>query len=476
MYRPEATSAPIVNYTLWPFQKEGVSKNLEFMRSGTDAKPVAGISVYPTGTGKSLIISRIVAKLGQPVLVLQPSKELLEQNYEKYTEYGGIASIYSASVGKKNASEFTFATPKSLVGKGELFRRILKVRYVIIDECHKDLPPEEYGVVTKFLSELKPIAILGLTATPVRLGESIYGPILNFITRTTPRIFTKVIDVVQIKDICKEYWKKIDYKEYDFDERLLKLNKAGTEFTDESVIEAVRANNVNNTIYMDACDLILKQGHRSGMLFLDSVDTCEKMNEYFVRQGIKSAVVSSKTAKGVRSDYVKDFKKFDLNLLLNYGTLTTGFDHKHISFLGFGRPSNSFSLIYQMGGRLVRRSDQVETGLLIDYCNNIKRHGRFEDITFEEIEGYGWGMFSGDILKSGRGLKMAPITKAEIIKKAMNDIKNKTYEYMDFGEYRGVHINDVPTDYLEEVYVLNMDNGNMSAFCSAIEKELERRI
>ena len=39
-----------------------------------------------TGAGKSHIIAEIVNKVGEPTLVLQPTKEILEQNLEKLKE------------------------------------------------------------------------------------------------------------------------------------------------------------------------------------------------------------------------------------------------------------------------------------------------------------------------------------------------------------------------------------------------------
>ena len=243
LFSQNRTSPP-----LWEFQDIGVKSIMEYVNAETDKELRAGIAVFPTGTGKSLIIAHLAKRLGRPILILQPSKELLEQNYEKFIDYGGFGSVYSASVGTKHASSCTFATPGSIKGKGGLFRRILGVETVIIDECHKDLPPDALGMVSQFLQELKPKVIVGLTATPIRLSQSPLGPILNFITRTNPKIFHDVIHVVQIKDICEKYWKKINYKLYDFDEGRLRLKSTGQEYTDESIKDALKYNNVNNNI------------------------------------------------------------------------------------------------------------------------------------------------------------------------------------------------------------------------------------
>ena len=57
------------------------------------------LMVLPTGAGKSLIIADIAARLNEPLLVFQPNKEILEQNFAKLQTYGIFdAGCYSASV------------------------------------------------------------------------------------------------------------------------------------------------------------------------------------------------------------------------------------------------------------------------------------------------------------------------------------------------------------------------------------------
>ena len=62
-----------------------------------------GLLILPTGAGKSLVIADIASKLDGPLLILNPQKEILEQNFAKLQSYGcWDASIYSASVGYKD--------------------------------------------------------------------------------------------------------------------------------------------------------------------------------------------------------------------------------------------------------------------------------------------------------------------------------------------------------------------------------------
>jgi len=94
-----------------------------------------GVLVCPSGSGKSLVIAEICHKLDEPVLILQPSREILLQNYEKLLSYGITdVGIYSASAGEKTIGKYTFCTIGSIYKKPELFKQF---KYCCIDECFK---------------------------------------------------------------------------------------------------------------------------------------------------------------------------------------------------------------------------------------------------------------------------------------------------------------------------------------------------
>lgn len=447
-------SEPIKKLKPWPFQEVAIDSIIEY-RNSYKGKTLSGIIVAPTGAGKSLIIAHSVYKLAEPTLILQPSKELLEQNYEKYVNHGGIASIYSASAGHKNATSCTFATPGSVVGKGDLFRRILKIKILFIDECHfkvkteKDKGKEdELGQVMAFIQDLQPEVIIGLTATPVRLSTSSMGPTINLITRTRHKLFHDFIHITQIQDVYDKYWKNLSYKEFDFDESLLRLNSTGTEFDEQSIKISIAHNNVNRSMCVEVLDLINGKGLKSILMFMDSVENGKRMAEWLVSKGIKAVCIDGKTPKKQRTDQVNDFKALKIQVLINYGTFTTGFDHPGLECVMMGRPTNSFAMLYQIIGRLVRIHPDIDTGLFVDFCNNIKRIGKINNITFEKIEGYGYGMFNGDRLMTGRPLNMKPLTKYDLKIRAIEASKTPYDGTVHFGKYKGQKVAELPLFYL----------------------------
>ena len=86
-------------YSLRPYQQEAVDKTIQFFK----AKKEPAVIVLPTGAGKSLVIAELAKLAKGRVLVLAHVKELVEQNYLKYSSYGLEAGIYSAGLNKKES-------------------------------------------------------------------------------------------------------------------------------------------------------------------------------------------------------------------------------------------------------------------------------------------------------------------------------------------------------------------------------------
>jgi len=259
------------------YQKTAIDKCLEFFAKGTDGgRPIV---VAPTGAGKSILIAHIAHKLAKDVLVLQPSKELLEQNYAKFKMYGGEASIYSASFGVKEIGDVTFATIGSVKDKVEDFAHI---KYIIIDECHL-VPPKKDSMFVKFLSQMNGVKVLGLTATAFRL-KSYQDPFsgvpfsqINLLTRERPRFFNAFLHITQIAELYEQkYLAPIRYIELTWDEGKLKVNTTGAEYTEKSVNEEIKRQMVYERIPQIVKQSIEK-GRKHRIVFVQTVDDAEEL-------------------------------------------------------------------------------------------------------------------------------------------------------------------------------------------------------
>lgn len=380
-------------YTLRDYQQQASDAAINFFKSKRERN---GILVLPTGAGKSLVIADIAHRLDGNVLVFQPSKEILEQNFDKLRCYGvEDCSIYSASFNSKEISRITFATIGSVKSHMEDFNHF---RYIIVDECHGVNPQ---GGMYKDFFDCAKRKILGLTATPYRLTSAQicldengrYDPtcepqnkcILKFLTRTRPRVFHDVIYQVEIQTLLQRgYLSKLNY--YDMTilpQEGLKRNTTGMDFDEKSLFDEFQRVNLQDHLV----NIVMRLQHpksgipRKGILvftkFLEesenlcrSIDDCE--------------MLSGETPKKERERIIRDFKSGKIKVLTNVGVLTTGFDYPELDTVVMARPTMSLAMYYQILGRAIRPHPSKEAGWIVDLCGNIKRFGKVEDLRLFE--------------------------------------------------------------------------------------------
>lgn len=94
------------------YQRKAINAALTYINGKSKKRPII---VEAVGAGKTVTIANIIIESNLKTIILQPNKELLQQNYEKYLDYGFTASIYCASLNKKELSDVVFATIGSIV-------------------------------------------------------------------------------------------------------------------------------------------------------------------------------------------------------------------------------------------------------------------------------------------------------------------------------------------------------------------------
>ena len=378
-------------YQLRDYQQQASDAAVRFFHD-TKSKKNA-VMVLPTGSGKSLVIADIAARLEGHTLIFQPSKEILEQNYRKLCSYGVMdCSVYSASMGRKDVARITFATIGSVKNHPELFRHF---QHIIIDECHLVNPKE--GMYRDFLSMLQ-CKVLGLTATPYRLTSSSFGAMLKFITRTRPCVFSEVIYQVQISTLLDMgYLAKVNY--YDlppvgWDTSRLAVNSTGRDYTDESVQREYKRVDLYDWLVQVVNRLLhnTKTGiRRKGILVFTRF---LKEAELLTRSIPGTAIVSGDTPKATREMILRQFKAGEIPVVANVGVLTTGFDYPELDTIVMARPTMSLALWYQIVGRAIRPHPDKEAGWIVDLCGNLKRFGEVKDLRLVDGGNGKWAVYN----------------------------------------------------------------------------------
>ena len=450
---------------LRPNQIEPVRKGVEYFKS---KKPHPSIIVAPTAFGKSIVIAKIAHELGEKLLVIQPSKELLEQNYTKFINLGGKASIYSASMNEKEIGEVTYATIGSIVNIAWKFKE-LGITKVIIDECDR-FPREPDGMLRRFLTAAKITHILGLTATPLKLQTNIdehFQPFSKLVMLTSKskkgNFFKDIIHVAQIKEMCDMgFWSPLQYESYDFATGDLVYNSTKADFTDDSIRKAYKQNDIAGKIIKRISEL---PDRKSILIAVPSIDEAKELS---TRLPSCEAVFSG-MPDAERNRIIDDFKNLRLRIVVQVTILSVGFDHPQLDCIITGRPTASLSWWYQFVGRVTRIHPDKENGLVIDFVGSVPKFGKVEDLYFE-YETPLWKLY-GEGTKLLTGIPLHEIGLHKQNQPSPHDVAAQgPVVKMTFGKYKDTEVRKIPVWYRKWM----LDNIKWNPFNKHIQQELLR--
>lgn len=449
-------------------QIEPVTVGVEFFKL---PKMAPSIIVAPTAFGKSIVIAHIAKGIGEKVLVLQPSKELLEQNYNKFIFFGGKASIYSASMGQKELGDITYATIGSIINIAHKFRE-MGVSKIIIDECDR-YPREKSGQLRRFVDGMKATHILGLTATPLKLQSNMgdtgpYSKLVMLTNRSSKGAFFKhILHVSQIQDIVKlGYWTPLIYQSYDFDTGALVFNSSGAEFTNDSIARAYENQNIEDKIVKKVREL---EDRKS---ILVAVPTIEQATKLAGRIPM-AAVVTGETPTQDRNRIIEEFRNQKIRVIVQVNVLTVGFDYPELDCLITARPTASISWWYQFVGRGTRIHEKKKDCLVVDFVGSVERFGKVEDLYYKEDEDGTWELY-GENKKKITGV---PIHEIGLhLEGGINLAEQRNEEgeiqkvYMTFGKYKNKPVASIPPYYRKWL----LDNITWNPYNQKIKEEIIR--
>lgn len=431
--------------TLRENQTEPINKAIQFF---TEKKPKPSLIVLPTAWGKSILTAFVAKNSNDKMIVLQPSKELLEQNYLKYCSLCGDfalnAGIYSASFGRKDIAHITYATIGSIKSLGAKFKSLWFTK-MLIDEAHL-YPREADSMLGRFLKESGITHVLGITATPVKLqtnrdkdGQNFSKLVMLTSRSKKGNFFKDIIHVGQVAEMVRlGFWSPLQYETAGFDSSLLVFNSSKSEYTEESVQRAYDANGGSEQI-VQALDRHSDRRHI--LVFVPSVEDAITLSKKYPN----SAVIYGEMDKTERSQVITRFKAGEIRVIFNVRVLSTGFDYTGIDCIVLGVSTASIALYYQIIGRATRIDPEKTDALIVDLGGNVERFGRVEDITFEQ--GKMWRMFgTGGRLLSGIPISdIGHYTREDT--RAIDARAEAPIEIMPFGKYKGNRIADIPLDY-----------------------------
>lgn len=368
-------------YELRPYQREAIAAVNESLNE-PGINPVISL---PTGSGKTVVISELAtlaARVGWRVLILSHVKELLVQTYDHIRKMNKPVTIglYSAGLDRRETdSQIIIAGIQSLYKNVE---KIGRRDIVFIDEAHlvSEKDKSRYQTTVAALRAMKPdVRFIGLTATPFRMRTGL-------ITTGEKALFNKIVYEKSVSALIDEgYLSPIMSRVVKKEVETQGLHIKAGEFVEKEVEELVNKEEMIAAACEEIVDKAIEFDRKKVLIFTSSVKHAEnvqkKIEEY---SGEQCEIVVGETDSEDRESALRRFKHGSLRYVVNVNVLTTGFDNPRIDLVAIIRPTASPGLYYQMAGRGLRKAAGKEYCLLLDFGQNIKRHGPIDDLEVRE--------------------------------------------------------------------------------------------
>jgi len=343
---------------------------------------INAVVAMPTGSGKSHVIAELCRKIIEfdpyaHVLVLAHVKELLEQNAEKIRLHWPDAPVGMFCAGL-NSKEFAPITVASVQSVARRCPRLPYFEMIIVDEAHR-IPHGDEGLYHRVFRSLPDAKIVGLTATPYRLGG-------GMIHRGADALFHELVFEIETRQLVRDgFLAPIRPFAGSAEADLAGVHTRGGDFIPAEMAEAFD----EAALTRHAVDDVLAKAadRQSLMVFCCSIAHCDHVAGAFRAAGMESvAVITGKTPAAERAEIIARFRARQLRALINCDVLTTGFDAPNIDCIVLLRATKSPGLYVQIVGRGLRLCEGKKDCLLLDYGGNVERHGPIDEVTVRRVE------------------------------------------------------------------------------------------
>lgn len=391
----------------------------------------------PTGSGKTVTFLAYAKENHKRILVIVPSRNLLNQVYET-----ALLFYDKHQISRKGDDYYEMPAILHICIinsiKGDYLEEICRHNFdlTVIDEAHHS-QADSYRKFIKTRSihfKEKNMLILGVTATPDRADGQLLKDILY-----TCSFKIGIADLIEdgylsnIEGFCVKT--KIDINDVSCQKGDFNLRELYKKLCVES----------RNDMIID----ILKKefSERKTLIFCINIQHSQIINKLANSHGLHSAHIDGKTPKEQRSQILSAFRDGHIRVLCNCQLLTEGFDEPSIDGIILARPTRSRSLFSQMIGRGLRIFPGKQNCKIIDIVD-----------TNKYLIGFG-NIFSDE--------KFDPIESFKSIKDIKNHLEEERMKIMEYSIERTKLINDVEEkhipatesiyDYLKQNNIIHFD-------------------
>ena len=393
-------SPPCKRFRPRPYQEKAVREVISLYQGGA-RKMLLHI---PTGAGKTIIATLIIERLlplidAGKVLFIAHRRELLDQTAEKLKQHlpGLTISIDQGERRADPSAQVIIASIQSLSKRKGAYRPE-QFSLIVCDECHRALAPSWIEVIEHFNDERDGDALLlGMTATP---------------RRTDGRSALDLFDLVAYEIAKPElqdlgYLVPIQYWVVKAALSLDQVKRSGGDFQ----VGALSA--VMDTPQVRALTLRAwedKAKGRKTLVFCASVRHAHRLAADFASRGYRAEVLDGRTRN--RDEILDRFRRGEVDLLLNYGVLTEGFDDPSIQCVLLARPTTSPLVYNQCLGRGLRPAPNKTHCTVIDIVDRSTHQLQYGASELADLP-RGWSSRGRDPFRESRAIAEIKVTDPE---------------------------------------------------------------
>lgn len=315
--------------------------------------------VLPTGTGKTIVFSKVIeeeVRTGNKVLVLAHRGELLDQAADKLATATGLVTATEKAEQTSLDSWF-----RVVVGSVQTLMREKRLKQfapdhfgtIVVDEAHHCIS-DGYQRVLNYFDQAR---VLGVTATPDRGDMKNLGTYFESLAYeyTLPKAIKEGY-LVPIKALTIPL--------------TLDLTSVGQQAGDFKAADLGSA--LDPYLYQIADEMVEHCKNRKSVVFLPLIKTSQKFRDILEEKGFRAAEVNGESKN--RAEILADFDQGKYDVLCNSMLLTEGWDCPTVDCIVVLRPTKIRSLYSQMVGRGTRLSPGKEDLLLLDFLWHTERH------------------------------------------------------------------------------------------------------
>lgn len=317
--------------------------------------------VHPTGAGKTVTFSHLIARRQGRSVVLVHRDELGGQTAAKMSMIAPDLSVGMVKAERNECAADVVIASVQTVCRPNRLEQLGRFHTVIVDEAHHAVAPTWRRVLDGLgsFTEGGPLTV-GFTATPSRdkggIGE-VWQDVVDFRT-----IREMVFGGYLVLPRGQTVETKVD---------LSKVKKVGGDYSDGGLGAELERSGAIDQI---AEAYVAHAAERKGVAFLPTVATAKALQHALWLRGIDAEAVWGDMDLAERRAVLRRLHTGETQVVTNCGVLTEGFDEPSIECIVVGRPTNSQPLFIQMVGRGLRPYPGKVDCLILDMVGATGRH------------------------------------------------------------------------------------------------------